>query len=141
MNMRARLVVPLCVAAAVTFSLAQTVNLPTSKRLLKPLPGSLERLNSLPMTAAWSPDGRTLAFTRSAADPGLSEIQLLDRSTGEERPLTQLGGQNFAPAFSPSGDRVLPGSLVASVVFDGRDAPISRWCGGLSALKRMPGRH
>jgi TolB protein len=55
---------------------------------------------------AWSPDGRTLAFTRSAADPGLSEIQLLDRSTGEERPLTQLGGQNFAPAFSPSGDRV-----------------------------------
>ena len=55
---------------------------------------------------AWSPDGHTLAFTRSAADPGLSEIYVLDASTGEERPLTKLGGQNFAPSFSPSGDRI-----------------------------------
>ena len=52
------------------------------------------------------PDGHTIAFARSASDPGLSEIQLYDRSTGEERPLTHLGGQNFAPSFSPSGDRV-----------------------------------
>ena len=41
---------------------------------------------------AWSPDGHTIAFARSGSDPGLSEIQLYDRSTGEERPLTQPRG-------------------------------------------------
>jgi Tol biopolymer transport system component len=55
--------------------------------------------------AAWSPDGHTLAFTRSAADPGLSEIYAVDASTRKEGPITHLGGQNFAPSFSPSGDR------------------------------------
>jgi TolB protein len=54
----------------------------------------------------WSPDGGTIAFTRSSPDPGLSELFLFDRSSGEERRLTGLRGQNFAPTFSPGGDRV-----------------------------------
>jgi Tol biopolymer transport system component len=53
----------------------------------------------------WSPDGKTVAFTRSSADPGLSQVYL-DRSTGQQRQLTHLPGQNFAPSFSPTGDRV-----------------------------------
>lgn len=54
----------------------------------------------------WSPDGKTVAFTRSAADPGLSQIYVLDRSTGGQRQLTHLPGQNYAPSFSPTGDRI-----------------------------------
>ncbi len=37
---------------------AQTRDLPTSKELIEPVPGGPQRLNSLPMTMATSPDGR-----------------------------------------------------------------------------------
>src|ERR1035441_2581125 len=37
---------------------AQTLDLPTSKQLIGPIPGNPQRLNSLPMSIAVSPDGR-----------------------------------------------------------------------------------
>ena len=37
---------------------SRTIDLPTSKELAEPAPGSPQMLNSLPMTAAISPDGR-----------------------------------------------------------------------------------
>ena len=37
---------------------AQTIDLPTSKQLIEPVPGNPQRLNSLPMSMAISPDGR-----------------------------------------------------------------------------------
>jgi DNA-binding beta-propeller fold protein YncE len=37
---------------------AQTINLPSSKQLIEPVPGNPQRLNSLPMSMAVSPDGR-----------------------------------------------------------------------------------
>src|SRR3569833_2597874 len=37
---------------------AQTINLPTSKQLIEPVPGNPLRLNSEPITMAVSPDGR-----------------------------------------------------------------------------------
>lgn len=37
---------------------AQTINLPSSKQLVEPVPGNPQRLNSLPMSMAVSPDGR-----------------------------------------------------------------------------------
>src|ERR1035441_2602702 len=37
---------------------AQTLDLPTSKQLIGPIPGHPQRLNSLPMSMAASPDGR-----------------------------------------------------------------------------------
>jgi YVTN family beta-propeller protein len=37
---------------------AQTIDLPTSKQLVEPVPGNPQRLNSLPMSMAISPDGR-----------------------------------------------------------------------------------
>ena len=37
---------------------AQTHDLPTSKQLIGPIPGHPQRLNSLPMSMAVSPDGR-----------------------------------------------------------------------------------
>ncbi len=39
-------------------NVAQSIDLPTSKQLLEPVPGSPQRLNSLPMSMAISPDGR-----------------------------------------------------------------------------------
>ena len=37
---------------------AQSIDLPTSKQLIEPVPGNPQRLNSLPMSMAISPDGR-----------------------------------------------------------------------------------
>jgi len=37
---------------------AQTIDLPTSKQLMEPVPGNPQRVNSLPMSMAISPDGR-----------------------------------------------------------------------------------
>jgi hypothetical protein len=41
-----------------TLGPAQTVDLPTSKQLIGEIPGHPQRLNSLPMSMAVSPDGR-----------------------------------------------------------------------------------
>ena len=52
-----------CIAGAQSINLPTSkINLPTSKQLLEPVPGSPERLNSLPMGLAWSPDHRYLAL-------------------------------------------------------------------------------
>ncbi len=37
---------------------AQTIDLPTSKQLIVPVPGNPQMLNSLPMSMAVSPDNR-----------------------------------------------------------------------------------
>ena len=51
-----------CAAAFIWFSAAllsaQTVNLPSSKQIIGEIPGNPQRLNSLPMSMAVSPDGR-----------------------------------------------------------------------------------
>src|SRR5579871_5393549 len=48
----------LTVILAASQMAAQTRDLPTSKELIEPVPGGPQRLNSLPMTMATSPDGR-----------------------------------------------------------------------------------
>ena len=40
------------------FNVAQTINLPTSKQLIEPVPGNPQRLNSEPISMAVSPDAR-----------------------------------------------------------------------------------
>ena len=50
---------------AVRAQSTRTIVLPTSKQLAEPVPGSPQRLNSLPMTAALSPDGRYLAVVNA----------------------------------------------------------------------------
>src|ERR1700744_4454615 len=39
-------------------ALGQAIDLPTSKQIVRPVPGHPQRLNSLPMSMAVSPDGR-----------------------------------------------------------------------------------
>ncbi len=64
----------------------RTIDLPTSKQLAEPVPGSPQSLNSLPMTAALSPDGRYLAVVNAGFGTFSSQYQqsiaVLDIKTG-----------------------------------------------------------
>ena len=66
---------------------AQTIPLPTSKQLIEPVPGSPQRLNSLPMAMAWSPDHRYLAIVNAGFSTVESNYQqsiaVLDMETGK----------------------------------------------------------
>jgi hypothetical protein len=54
---------------------------------------------------AWSPDGRTLAYTSDKIGPSL-QLWLHNIKTGEERQLTHLTTQPMSSAFSPDGKRI-----------------------------------
>jgi len=59
MNIRALLTATsLVLASGTAYVAAQTIDLPTSKQLIGEIPGHPQRLNSLPMSMAVSPDGR-----------------------------------------------------------------------------------
>ena len=66
---------------------SRTIALPTSKELAEPVPGGPQRLNSLPMTAAISPDGRYLAVVNAGYGTFESlyqqSIAVLDIQTGK----------------------------------------------------------
>ena len=66
---------------------AQTISLPTSKQIIQPVPGSPQRLNSLPMAMAWSPDHRYLAMVNAGFSTVESNYQqsiaVLDTETGK----------------------------------------------------------
>ena len=62
----------------------------------------------------WSPDGRYVAFARYADDA--IQLQLLDLSSGNTRPLLADGAVNVEPTWSPDGRRV----AFVSSAFEGR---------------------
>src|SRR5579872_1224537 len=76
------LLLPAAIPAA-----AQTIHLPSSKQILGPVPGSPQRLNSLPMSAAWSSDHRYLALVNAGFGTVESNyeqsVAILDTSTGK----------------------------------------------------------
>jgi DNA-binding beta-propeller fold protein YncE len=65
----------------------QSIPLPTSKKIVEPVPGSPQMLNSLPMASAWSPDHRYLALVNAGFGTVESDYQqsiaILDTSTGK----------------------------------------------------------
>jgi DNA-binding beta-propeller fold protein YncE len=65
----------------------QSIPLPTSKKIIAPVPGSPQMLNSLPMACAWSPDHRYLALVNAGFGTVESNyeqsIAILDTSTGK----------------------------------------------------------
>jgi len=69
-----------CTAAA-----AQTINLPSSKQLIEPVPGAPQRINSLPMTMAVSPDHRYIVTVDAgyggAAYGVMQSLTVLDTAT------------------------------------------------------------
>jgi len=68
---------------------SQSINLPTSKSLDQPVPGSPQPTNSLPVTAAVSPDGKYLALLNAGFGSAESEfkqsIAIVDVATGQVR--------------------------------------------------------
>jgi len=65
----------------------QTVDLPTSKELIGEIPGRPERLNSLPMTMAVSPDGRHVVTVNAGYGTAESKYEqslaVMDTQTGK----------------------------------------------------------
>ncbi|MGC2661291.1 MAG: S9 family peptidase [Bryobacteraceae bacterium] len=57
----------------------------------------------------WSPDGKSLAFTRSVETNGkrATQIELLSFAGGEPRVITSLPGGAAGPSFSPDGKYLL----------------------------------
>ncbi len=66
---------------------AQAINLPSSKQILPPVPGTPQKLNSLPMQMATSPDGRYVAIVNAGYGTPESDyaesIAVLDQTTGK----------------------------------------------------------
>src|ERR1700723_1587358 len=66
---------------------AQTLDLPTSKQLIGEIPGHPQRLNSLPMSIAQSPDGRYLVTLNAGYGTAESKYEqslaVLDTETGK----------------------------------------------------------
>ena len=93
----------------------KSVDLPSSKQLLTPVPGAPARLNSLPMASAWSPDGRYLAILNAGYGTFESDyeqsIAILDTQTGK---LT-----DYPDARTESS---LPQTMYAGLAFSGDGA-------------------
>ncbi len=81
----------LCVAGLVGMgsiaALGQAIDLPTGKRLMSPVPGSPQRLNSLPMSMAVSPDGRYVVTVNAGfgtfESQYMQSLAVLDTTTGK----------------------------------------------------------
>jgi DNA-binding beta-propeller fold protein YncE len=87
MSMKALLTVAGCVFLFFPMTLrAQTVDLPTSKQLIGEIPGHPQRLNSLPMSMAVSPDGRYVVTVNAGYGTYESlyeqSLAVLDTQTG-----------------------------------------------------------
>ena len=97
---------------------AQTIDLPTSKQLIGEIPGHPQRLNSLPMSMAVSPDGRYVVTVNAGYGTFESQykqsLAVLDTQTGaladfpDSRTLAQAAKQTLYSglAFSRDGKHV-----------------------------------
>ena len=93
---------------------AQTHDLPTSKQWIGPIPGHPQRLNSLPMTTAISPDGRYLVTVNAGYGTYESNydqsLAVLDTQTGtledfpDSRTLTRVARQTLYSGLAFSRD-------------------------------------
>ena len=110
MNLRAStsllFLLSLCRLCSVSLA-AQTVDLPTSKQLLEPAPGSPQKLNSLPMAMAWSPDHRYLAIVNAGFGTYESDYQqsiaILNTTTGKVADFPEVRTAASSPQTLYSG--------------------------------------
>ncbi len=71
-------------------------------------------VGGIALSPAWHPTGRYVAYAQMADDG--THIVVRDLTTGQSRRLTDLGGSNITPTFSPDGS-----TLVYSAGDDGTD--------------------
>jgi DNA-binding beta-propeller fold protein YncE len=106
---------------------AQTIHLPSSKKILPPVPGSPRMLNSLPMTAAWSPDHRYLALVNAGYGTVESNyeqsVAILDTITGRLTDFPDPRTAMRAPQTMYSGIAFSPDGRHLYVSFDSLTAP------------------
>src|SRR5271166_4562263 len=116
------------------FLAAQTVDLPTGKQLIGAFPGHPQRLNSLPISMAVSPDGRYVVTVNAGYGTFESQYEqslaVLDTQTGvladfpDSRTLARLAKQTLYSglAFSRNGSHLYAsmGSLT-NPLGDGKD--------------------
>jgi len=95
-------------------SIAQTINLSTSKQLIEPVPGNPQRLNSEPISMAISPDGRYVVTVNAGYGTYESKYEqslaVYDAQTGrvtdfpDERTYSGRGNQTLYSGLAFSGD-------------------------------------
>jgi DNA-binding beta-propeller fold protein YncE len=130
----------LVIAFAILFSVTtsppavaqQTINLPTSKELIAPVPGDPRRVNSLPISLAVSPDGKWVVSVNAGYgtfESGyMQSLSVLNTATGAVRDFPDARTPVSAPqtfysglAFSQDGTRVYA-SLASSTKPEGGSA-------------------
>src|SRR5580693_3234739 len=76
----------LLVVSGPVASFGQAIDLPTSKQIVRPVPGGPQRLNSLPMSMAVSPDGRYVVTVNAGYgtfESGyMQSLAVMDTQTG-----------------------------------------------------------
>src|SRR3981189_563400 len=92
MTFSRRVMVVLAMVPGSVAAFGQAIDLPTSKQILSPVPGSPQRLNSLPMSMAGSPDARYVVTVN--AGYGTFESNYMQSLTGLD---TQTGTRNVFP--------------------------------------------
>src|SRR5277367_2655310 len=106
-----------CMVLAQGSGWGQVIDLPTSKQILRPVPGSPQRLNSLPMSMAVSPDGRYVVTVNAGYGTKESKFEqsltVLDTQTGQladfpdDRTLVNAKQTLYSGlAFSHDGSRI-----------------------------------
>src|SRR5579859_658227 len=104
------------------------IDLPTSKRLAEPVPGTPQRLNSLPMTVAVSPDGRYLAVVNAGYGTFESRYQqsiaVLDIQTGKVTDFPEPRTAMDLPQTLYSGLAFGKDGTHLYAVFDSLSAPV-----------------
>jgi DNA-binding beta-propeller fold protein YncE len=88
------------------FALGQAIDLPTSKQIVRPVPGSPQRLNSLPMSMAVSPDARYVVTVNAGygtfESNYMQSLAVLDTQTGTvaDFPDADTGGRAKQTLYS-----------------------------------------
>ncbi|HEY1993535.1 MAG TPA: bifunctional YncE family protein/alkaline phosphatase family protein [Edaphobacter sp.] len=86
MTFSSRMVVVLVMVSGSVAALGQAIDLPTSKQIVRPVPGRPQRLNSLPMSMAVSPDARYVVTVNAGygtfESNYMQSIAVLDTQTG-----------------------------------------------------------
>ncbi len=86
MTLSSRMSLVVVVVSGSVAALGQAIDLPTSKQIVRPVPGSPQRLNSLPMSMAVSPDARYVVTVNSGygtfESNYMQSLAVLDTQTG-----------------------------------------------------------